>query len=133
MIYEAEIFSKNLTEKKIPHSVAEDSAEKTTLKVDIMMGELSYNIWIIAEPEHVVTFRITDAFSAEDAKLDSALRLCNELNRENHWVKFFLEGNALVLEDPEKLSEGVDGEQIFALVGRNMQAIGGAFPRFKAL
>ena len=133
MIFEAEIFDKNLTEKKIPHSIAEDSPEKTVLKIDINMGELSYIINLIAEPEHILTFRVTDSISVDDDKIDSAIRLCNELNRENRWNKFFLEGNALVLEDPEFLGEGADGEKIFGLVGRNMQAIGNAFPRFKAL
>ena len=132
MVREAAIFSEDLNNKHIEHSVVEDTAEKSTLKIFINMGELTYNVYVIAESDHTMTFRITDLAKFTDEQTGSAIQLCNALNRDVRWAKFYLSAdNEIIIDDNEVSNDSMTAETIFALVGRNMQTAGTAFAELK--
>lgn len=121
MVREAEIFSKNLTEKHIPHSVEEDTGDKSVLKININMGAFAYDVFVIAESDCTMTVRIRNLLTLTDDQLEAALTACNELTRSNRWAKVFVaEDNQVVIEDNERTDTSFDGEKIFGFVGRNM-------------
>jgi len=134
MVREAAIFSEDLKNKHIDHSVVEDTAEKSTLKINIMMGELTYNIYVIAEADHTMTIRIADLAKFTDGQLGSVLELCNTMNRNTRWAKHYIsEDCEIIIEDNEVTNESMTADNIFAMVGRNMQAAGNVFSELKKL
>ena len=132
MVREAAIFSEDLNSKHIEHSVVEDTAEKSALKININMGELTYNVYVIAEAGHTMTIRIADLAKFTDAQTAAALQLCNAKNQEFRWAKLYVSAdNELIIEDNEVTNDAMTAENIFELVGRNMQTTGAVFAALK--
>jgi len=56
------------------------------------------------------------------------------MNRNTRWAKHYIsEDCEIIIEDNEVTNESMTADNIFAMVGRNMQAAGNVFSELKKL
>ena len=122
------LFTSHMDQKGIKYSISDQNTVKVTFSGDNMK---SIDVFVFFDKNggRSVAFRSWSFATFKEDKLATAYKVCNDLNNQYRWVKFFIDKDGDVIAQIDAVvNEETCGKECMEMVGRMVNISDEVYP-----